>query len=145
MLPAGPLVPRRYLSIFCFVCAPFMLMISSWALLTDEIGAVERGCGLATISAMVLYMCGLPRLHRHLPSPGRRLIRAALLLGNLFFTGWPLVLLSISLGIVPLRLGITVEMMIGAAYVAGFATWLGYAVQGQSAPTGSGSEAVACE
>jgi hypothetical protein len=130
MRPAGPLLAPRYLSSFCLVSAPFMLLVSAWALLADDVSMVERGWGLATVSALVLYMSVLPRLRRRLPDSRSVPVGAALQWVSVFFIGWPLFLLSISLEIVQVKLGTAVEMIAAAAYVSAFATWLAYAVRG---------------
>ncbi len=128
----GPLLRRRYLSLFCFASVPLLLLVNFWALEPGETSSMGRFWGLATMSLVAVYISGLPYLRRRLPSPQNRLVQTAMLIGWAFALVWPLVATLISLGMIHLNLGIVVEMIIWSVGAAWFATWLAYAVSGEA-------------
>jgi hypothetical protein len=128
---AGKLLRREYLWIFCFVSAPLLLAANFWALQPGEISPTDRSWGLATISLVALYIGGLPFWYKRLPSPENRLVQTAMPIGYVFALVWPLLATFISLGMIHLKLGIVVEMIIWSVGAAWFATWLAYAVPGE--------------
>ena len=125
---AGLLLRKRYLSLFCFVAAPLLLLVNVWALQPGEIDPMERSWGLAAISLAALYIGVLPLWHKRLPNRQSRLVQTAMLIGCILAMVWPLLATLISLGIVHVNLNIVVEMNIWALGAAWFGTWLAYAV-----------------
>ncbi len=128
---AGRVLRRQYFYPYCLVAAPLLLLVSCWTLLPGETSRKEGAWGLAAISLVAFYIGSLPGWHGRLPGSVKRLLRTAMLTGNVLVLLWPLLGTFNSLGIIPLELGIVPEMILWSVLAAWFATWLAYAVSGE--------------
>jgi hypothetical protein len=78
-------LPPRYLRRYCYIVAPFILLVSLVMPAVAEINLIEVVGGVL----LALYTGSLPRWHSLLANPRSRLVQAALLVGGFFVFTWP--------------------------------------------------------
>jgi|ERR1019366_3182572 hypothetical protein len=82
----GQRLPLKYLRLYCYIAAPFMLLVSLGMRAMNEISPLE----LAGRILLALYAGSLPRWHSLLANPRSRWARAVFLIGAFFALTWPL-------------------------------------------------------
>jgi hypothetical protein len=123
------LLPKIFRS-FCFVSAPFVLLVGGWAFWDSETGLAERVLGMVAVSGIAFYLGGLPFWYRSLPSPENPRVCAALKLLSFIFCGWTVLALLDAVQVVQLHLGNTLAMICWDGYVGFAATIFAYVCRG---------------
>jgi hypothetical protein len=112
--------------IACFVSAPFMFLVGTWALWDDEIDTAGRMLAQVAVIGLAFYLAGLPFWYRYLPNPEKPRVRAALKLMSYISCVWILLALLDASQIIPIHFGNLFSLTCWGLYTAYAFTVLAY-------------------
>ncbi len=125
-LDAKPNLLPLIFRITCFVSAPFMLLVSAWALLDSDGPSIGGLAALFMIWGLGSCVGSLPFWYRWLPNPYRKVVGISLKAMSFLVSSFPIFALLGALEIIQLPVGTAVSMFAWSFVTAFVATVLAY-------------------